>query len=238
MLWWKEWRDSRERFLLMFAFLAATVIAIFLQGLYLSEMNSTEEIYLHFYIKWVPLAFFIFAPSLLGAGSLLQERGSGTAGLSLSLPVSRSRIVGVRLALGMMEFAALCCVPAALIPAMARIEGRSYPVSSAFHFAVLWMICGAALFAMSFLFSTLLAAQYAALTASIVTILTYYYVADTARFFRFYMGPVIVGLNTIVPGTAPNGLPEAFPWLDLSIIAAIAAGLFAVATQITLRQDF
>lgn len=235
MLWWKEWRERRGRFLLMIAFFAAFIIVVFRRG---SPVMDTEEIYHDFYVLWVPLLFFILVPPLLGTGSLLQERGSGTAGLSLSVPVSRLRIVCVRAALGIVEFAALCLVPAVLIPVLSAIKGDAYPFSSALHFAVIWIVCGAALFAMSFLFSAVLAGQYAGLTASIVTILTYYYVTDTPRFFRFSMAPIIVGLNAIVPGTAPEGLPESFPWLDLSIIAVVAAVLFALATQITLRQDF
>lgn len=241
MLWYKAWRESRARFLLMLAFFAAFIIVTFLRVIFLrgSRPLGTEQIYFDFYIRWVPILFFIFVPPLLGASSLLQERSYGTAGLSLSLPVSRLRLVCVRLGLGMLEFTALCLVPAVLIPGMSRIEGDSYPVSAAFHLAALWIVCGAALLAASFLFSTVLAGQYAGLTASVVAILTYYSVTDTWRAFRLFdMAPLIIGLNTVRPGTAPHGLPEAFPLLNLFVIAMVALVLFVTAIEITRRQDF
>jgi ABC-type transport system involved in multi-copper enzyme maturation permease subunit len=239
MLWCKAWHESRGRFLLMLAFFAAFIIVTFLRGSRSSHRIGTEQIYFDFYIRWVPILFFIFVPPLLGASSLLQERSYGTAGLSLSLPVSRSRLVCARIGLGMLEFTALCLVPAILIPAMSLIEGSSYPVSAAFHLAILWIVCGAALLAASFLLSTVLAGQCTGLAASVVAILTYYYVTDGWPFFRvFNMAPIIIGLNTARPGTAPNGLPEAFPLLNLSIIATVALALFVTAIEMTRRQDF
>ncbi len=244
MLWYKAWRESRGRFLLMLAFFAAYIVVTFLRanfpaGLPPSRIMGTEQIYFEFYIRWVPILFFILAPPLLGMSSLLQERSYGTAGLSLSLPVSRSRLTCARIAVGMLEFAALCFVPAILVPAMSLIEGESYPASAAFHLAILWIVCGAALLALSFLLSTVLAGQYAGLTASVAAILTYYYVTDTWRAFRLFdMAPIIIGLDTVRPGTAPHGLPEAFPSLNLSVIVIVALALFAAAIEITRRQDF
>lgn len=244
MLWYKAWRESRGRFVLMLAFFAAYIIVNFLRVSFLvgsrpSRTMGTEQIYFEFYIRWVPILFFIFVPPLLGAGSLLQERSYGTAALSLSLPVSRSRLVCARIGIGMLEFAVLCLVPAILIPAMSLIEGDSYPISAAFHLAILWIVCGAALLAASFLLSTVLAGQYTGLAGGIVAIFTYYYVTDGWPFFRlFNMAPIIIGLNTVRPGAAPHGLPEAFPLLNLFVIAMVALALFVTVIEITRRQDF
>lgn len=240
MLWWKEWRETRERFLLMLVFFALAVVFFYFQSFRSPSESTTLHLYRHFYDDRAPLlSFFVLVPPLLGSGSLLQERRQGTAALALVLPVSRFRLLGIRAAVGVLEFVALCLVPAVVIPLVSFAVGAPYPFSSALHFALLWIICGSSFFAMSFLFSSVFAGEYTAVTASIVAILTYYYVTTyTPSLFRWSMAPIVVGLHVSASGVPPGGLPETFPWAALLVIAAIAVGLFAAAIRVTRRQDF
>ncbi|HEY6467582.1 MAG TPA: hypothetical protein VIY69_16390 [Candidatus Acidoferrales bacterium] len=239
MLWWKAWRETRERFLLILLFIAFGVVFFYFQAFRSPSQTNALYLYRYFYDDRVLLLFFALVPPLLASGGLLQEQRQGTAAISLALPVKRSRLLGIRGAVNALEFVALCLVPAVVIPVLSFAVGTSYPLSSELHFGLLWIICGSPLLAMSFLFSSVLAGDYTALTASIVAILVYYYVTTyTPSLFRLSMAPIVVGTSPLVSGIPPNGLPGPYPWLDLFVIALIAAGLFGAAILIARRQDF
>jgi len=67
---------------------------------------------------------WILAVILLGMGGIVREKAIGTASLTLSLPVSRARILGVRVGMGVLQAIALGGVPWAtifLISSVARM---------------------------------------------------------------------------------------------------------------------
>jgi len=240
MLWWKAWRETRERFLLILLFFALAVVFFYFQAFRSSTETNTLYLYHYFYDDRVPLLlFFGLVPPLLASGGLLQEQRQGTAAISLVLPVKRSRLLGIRAVVSALQFVALCLVPAVVIPVLSFAVGTSYPLSLALHFGLLWIFCGSSLLAVSFLFSSVLAGEYTALTVSVSTILMYYYVTTyTPSLFQLSMASIVVGTNTSASGIPSNGLPGAYPWLGLSVIALIAAGLFCAAIQIARWQDF
>ena len=66
---------------------------------------------------------------LLGSAGLLSR--SGGAPFTLSLPVSRRRLLGVRFAAGLVELLALAFFPALLIPLLSPTIGETYAVGAA-----------------------------------------------------------------------------------------------------------
>ena len=242
MLWYKAWRESRVRFLLILVFMTAYCILDIFYFKYGHPVPSFARyaVYVWFYInnKMRAISSFIYIP-LLGMGGLLWERGRGTAPLSLSLPASRTRLVGVRSAVGLVQMAAIAIVPAILVPALSPVVGESYPVSAAFHFAILWTVYGSAAFAIAFLFSTVCEGQYTALVGSFITIIVLNVLLAQTRFSTTgLLSGTERPVATAADVRAFSGLPSPFPWLALFSIAIVACGLLALAIKITQRQDF
>jgi hypothetical protein len=253
MLWYKSWLETRWRFLIGLVLLfgsAATSVMTYPRVLELLPMASTvdmggelgrqvrESVELsrsfrgYVWAQWfrqnLGQLWTLFAV-LLGTGGLLAQ-SSGTL-FTLSLPLSRRRIAGVRAATGLTELLALAVVPSLLIPLLAPSIGRSYAVGDALVHGACLFVAGSVFFALTFLLSTV--------------------------FNDVWRPPLIVlclaiGLGLIAqlsPGLAPYSLfrvmsAEAWfrgtglPWLALLAAGAAAAGLlFAAATNLE-RRDF
>src|SRR5258708_33137852 len=104
MLWYKTWRETRTRLLISAMALAWVCCAIILTQ-HGNRAHADPPISYDAYIwkavyKGYVRDFFIILVIVLGGGGLLQERAHGTAGFTLALPVSRSRLMGVRAAVG------------------------------------------------------------------------------------------------------------------------------------------
>src|SRR4051812_25104140 len=151
MLWYKSFLETRSRFVIGLVILLMSVFgtvyayprverlletmpaaAIAGGGLVadrLKEMAALSSTY-RGYIWAQALRqnltqmFSLFAV-LLGAGGLLAP-GSRGAMFTLSLPISRERLLGVRAATGLVELAALSFVPLLLLELMSPAVGQTY----------------------------------------------------------------------------------------------------------------
>jgi len=93
--------------------------------------------------------------ALLGAGGLLARSGSATL-FTLSLPVSRNRLIGTRAALGLAELLAIAIVPSLVLPLLAPSIGQSYSVIDVMVHGVCMFIVGSVFFSLAALLWTLL----------------------------------------------------------------------------------
>ena len=253
MLWYKAWRESRVRFLLILLFVVVYCASGVLteqqdrlrpSSLFITPMSYDVYIYLT-YVGRYALYFFVFSLPLLSAGGLLRENARGTAALSLSLPVSRRRLTGARAAVGLLQMAVLAFLPSFLIPALSPFVRESYPISAALHFGLLRVICGMAFFAMAFLFSTLLAGEYTALVVSAAAMLAIIGVTNELHHRglpqRFTAAWVIGGAPALdTPAQIRNftGLPEPYAWTALFVVALMGIIFFVMAMRVTEHQDF
>lgn len=251
MLWYKAWRESRARFVLLVLF----VIAFWLYWILLWRHEwaklSPGHVMLArvgyattFPVQRLAIAYLVVLVPLLSMGGLLPERGRGTAGLSLSIPVGRLQQLGVRAAVGLMEMAVLAALPAVIVPAFLPFFYEAHPVPVALHFILLWIVCGAPVFALGVLCSTVLAGEYTSLIASIMGVLSYVYFTSPPFFRpyspRFSLFRIMMGMNVedLPFDRRLNGLPEPFPWMTLLVIAIVTLVLFTISVQVTARQDF
>src|SRR5690242_17401894 len=250
MLWYKAWRESRARFLLLVLF----TLGFCLYWIILWRANVRENLARGhptlvtmaygavFPVQRLAVAYLVVFVPLLSMGGLLRERGRGTAGLLLSIPMSRARHMSTRAAVGAAEMAVLAALPAVLIPAFLPLVKEAHPVPVALHFILLWFVCGAPIFALGFLSSAVLAGEYSSLIASIMAVLSYVYFTSLP-FFRpyspkFSLFRIMMGMNV---GDLPfdrrlNGLPEPFPWMTLLMIIAASLVLFAISVHVTERR--
>ena len=86
---------------------------------------------------------------LVGAGS-----ARGGAIFTLSLPVSRRQLLGVRAATGLAELSVLALVGTLLLPILSPLVGENYAIGDALVHALCLFIASSMLFAFSFFLST------------------------------------------------------------------------------------
>jgi len=92
--------------------------------------------------------------ALLGTGGLLAQTAGGGALFTLSLPVSRRRLAGVRAATALAELAILAIVPPLLVPLLSPGVGQAYSLVDALVYGACMFLAGSALFSLAFLLST------------------------------------------------------------------------------------
>jgi ABC-type transport system involved in multi-copper enzyme maturation permease subunit len=167
---------------------------------------------------------------LLGAGGLLSSGSRGTL-FTLSLPVSRQRLLGVRTAVGLIELAALAFVPLLLFPAMSPAVGQHYGIGDTLIHGVCFFVAGAVLFSAAALVSTVFHDQW----RPILIVCAFAVALGIAEpFFGDYSRYSLFG---IMDGEI-YFRGGRVPWVELLATAAVSAALLFAASRNLARQDF
>jgi ABC-2 type transport system permease protein len=250
MLLYKTWRESKARFLFSAMSLAAfcLIIVLFQNQIrthrdfmpWTQRDSYSQLIYLFVYNTGNSIFLVIMVP-FLGLGGLAHERTRGTAGFTLSLPVERSRVFGAHVIVGLLELAVLALLPAVLVPTLSRLVHQDYPVSQALHFTVLWLICGAVMFAGSFFFSTILRGEYSAIVASIIALVVGDFLTSpmlTNYLYRWKILWIVHEFGTMHWDQQRQQLLSGpLPWVSLVPFILFTLMLLSVAFRISQKQD-
>src|SRR5215467_8106010 len=157
MLWYKAWHESKTRFFysLIGMFLISGLFVLSSQSLNPdpTRMNFRGFVWHALYFRFFHAAW-VFSTLFLTLGGLLSERNRGTALFTLSLPVSRRRMLLVRAAVGAAEASATAILPAISISAFALLAHQTYSPLQSLEFALLLMAGGTAFFGLGILFAT------------------------------------------------------------------------------------
>ena len=175
MLWYKSWLETRWRFLIGLALLlclAGATVFTYPQVMKLMPMVPTnvtgplgERIreaaaLARDYRGYVWSQWFrqngrqwttLFAIILGTAGLLTPSSG---ALFTLSLPVSRRRLLGIRAATGLSELLLLAFLPALVIPMLSPAIRENYNVGNALVHSACLFVVTSVFFSLAFLFST------------------------------------------------------------------------------------
>jgi hypothetical protein len=176
MLWYKSWLETRWRFLIGLGLLICSAVATVsayphvLSLLPLVAAQGGGEVGRRIreaaalareYRGYVWLEWFrqnlsrlgtLFAV-LLGTGGLLSPPG-GSALFTLSLPVSRNRLIAVRAAAGLAEFFVLAFVPSLFVPLLSSFVGETYGMGNALIHSACLFVAGSVFFSLAFFLST------------------------------------------------------------------------------------
>ena len=244
MLWYKAWRESRTRFVLSATALTLMCVAIVFfekENRGPSEgVSFVEYVWVFTYTTYAK-DLFLVAALLLGFGGLLRERTAGTAGFTLALPVLRSQLVAIRAVVGLLQMATLALVPAAVMPALSRFVHESYPLFQAWEFSILWVVCGAIVFAVGFLLSVFLRGESTGALACIAIFVGYFAVMNLASVRRFpyvHLDRVMSGDDMPYFSDSTHQLTGPLPWLPLVVIMLFALGLLGFSSRVVEEQDF
>lgn len=179
---------------------------------------------------------------MLGLGGLQRERPVGTAPFTLTLPVTRIRLITVRAAVGLLQVAILSFVPALLIPALSPVLAhQSYPVTQALQFALLFLSWGSVAFGVGFLWSTLFGGEFTGTALCVISPVVYRILiqsnAALQQYPAFNYASFMSGLPYI-QSPVKDLISRPLPWTSFLVLAAVTAALVTSAARIMRRQDF
>jgi ABC-type transport system involved in multi-copper enzyme maturation permease subunit len=247
MLWYKAWRESRMRFLLSAAIIAAMclVYTLFHARLYPGVAHDHPNI--HTYTQYMHWTIFGGATRgllqlsclLLGLGGLQRDRKQSTLDFTLALPVSRLSLVGSRAAVGLIQVLALSAVPSLIVTAASHLAGQQLPLNYALRFIPLWAAGGIFTFAVSFLASVLFSSEYVSLAVAYLVYMFYLAGARHPKLSRFH-----VHAADFMSGVFPHYLDgntmlwtNTYALLPIAGFLAAAMMLLVAGGMVTTKQD-
>jgi hypothetical protein len=178
MLWYKAFLDTRGRFLIGLALLPCTAVFMVLAyprvaallpslppvdasgalGRQIGEaIELTRDYRGYVWTQWfrqTPTSAGALFAALLGTGGLAAAASGGGALFTLSLPVSRHRLIAVRAATGLAQWLALAAVASLAIPLVSPAIGESYSPRAALVHAVCLFAGGAVIYSLALFLST------------------------------------------------------------------------------------
>ena len=229
MLWLKGWLETRWRFLFLLAVPLAAFVAPYTGG-----VNSPQEAG----SMMRAMSFLWLLPALVlgGAGIKTQSAFRATKGLhgsmhyTLSLPVSRFRLVVVRAGIGLFETAVVilvvCCAAWALFP---LVRASSTPADLS-EFVLSAFVCTTGFYALSVLFATFLDDMWQVWGSMIAIGLLRWLT------IRFPPPPSVDVFRAM--GAASPLVTHTMPWIAMGVSLAIAAILFLAALKIVQAREY
>ncbi len=229
MLWYKAWEESRTRFMITALVLAGFCFfaTLFHQQIGSFGSGDTSARIYHLIYGGTAKGIFAILSIFLGLGGLIRERAHRTATFTLALPVSRLRLIGTQIGVGLSELAVLSFLPALLIPLLSRLAREPYRFADALHFSVLWLVCGSIIFASAYFLSVVLEGEYTAPVACYILLMLQALIASWGPLRPYRLN--LMWTMAEFPAT---------PWERLLSLTLIAFALFALAGWRTRKQDF
>jgi hypothetical protein len=255
MLWYRSWLETRWRFVIGAALLplsAAGSVLVYPRVIKLLPLASQVDpndaigqrvletaqvmatyrgyIWAQWFAQNMTQQWTLFAV-LLGTGGLLAQTSGGGALFTLSLPVTRDRVVGARALMGLAELFILAVAPSLLIPLLSPAVAQRYSIVDALAHAVFMFVGGSIFFSLAFFFSSVF--------------------HDVWRPLLIVVGVCMVlgFVDAVVPDTSrfsPFGLMngesyfrgEGVPWIGLLVSVVVSSALLLAAVRNIARQDF
>jgi ABC-2 type transport system permease protein len=227
VLWYKAWLETRSRFLTCLAVLTV-FCALFIhhaQGFLRPEWKADFYRLLYIAQEYVVIVW-ILSVVLLGMGGLVREKAVGTSSLTLSLPVSRAHLLGVRIAVGILEAVSLGIVPWVTIFLVSYAGGMPVLFRQVAFYALLLVAGGMVYFAMAVLVSSLVEGEYTAPAVAFGLVFLAAILFDAwlrrLNLWRLVTGDFYVDRKTYL-------LSGHFPWLG-TLASLLVAGLMLLAS--------
>jgi len=250
MLWYKSWLETRWRFFIGVALLLCSAwMTVFsypyvlklmplvpdVEGELGRQIRDAVELTRTFggfvWSEWFrqnhSQLITLFA-ILLGTAGFLSR--SGGASFTLSLPVSRQRLVAVRASAGLAELFVLALVPSLVFPLLAPAVGQTYGVGAAIVHSVCVFVASAVFHNLSLLLSTMFGDAWRPLLIAIV-------VAIALSVVERLLHVSGVGVFRVMSAESYFRHGE-LPWAGLLASGAVAAALYYAAVANLARRDF
>src|SRR5258706_4115351 len=255
MLWYKSWLETRSRFLigLVIMMLAAVgAVVAYPSVMKLVPLATTvnpggeigrrimenaqlmREYRGYVWAQWIRQSFTqlgTFFAVLLGTGGLLSHSSGSAALFTLSMPASRSRLLGVRAATGLAELLAVAILPALLISLLSPAVGQRYSVAEAALHGVCFFVAGAAFFSLALMLSTIFSDWPRPILIACGVAVTLSLLEQAVR------GEWTYGIFRVMTGEDLFRTGR-LPWLGLLGSAVISVAMLFGATKSIAHQEF
>jgi ABC-type transport system involved in multi-copper enzyme maturation permease subunit len=245
MLWYKSLREIRNVTLVGMAGMAAACVLIVWNEKTMRWHADPQLSYVAYIWKSVYNSIgrdlFVILAIILGAGGLLQEKAQGTSGFTLSLPVSRGRIVLTRALIGYLGVLAIAAVPVLVVPLASHYVGGLYPVGQSAGFFFLWAGCGAVFYGLTFLLAHRIESEYVSVLVAIPSLMLYGAMLNLRWLERLRMLDLFSLMNGEDMPFFNEGshlLVGPLPWMALGIMLAIGAAFAIAAARRMQPLDF
>jgi hypothetical protein len=231
MLWMKAWLETRWRLLYGLALPLTTLALPHIMG---GGAGSFKEMPI---LMGVIASFGIFNAAYLGsAGIKTQSPFAAMKGLhgstyyTLSLPVSRLRLMSVRAGVGLSEFAVVNTVAYAAIWLLFPVARGSSTPFELFELIGAAIACSACFYFISVLLATCLDDPWQTFGGAFVAMVVWLAASRASLSPRFN----VFGFA----GEASPLITHSLPWPAMAISLISSAGLFFVALKIAERREY
>jgi ABC-2 type transport system permease protein len=178
---------------------------------------------------------WVLAVVLLGMGGLIREKAVGTSSLTLALPVSRTRLLGVRVGMGVLEAILLAIVPWIVVFFVSSMARKPILISQVASYVLLLVAGGLIYFAMAILVSSSVAGEYTAPSLAFGVVLLTAIVFD-AWFRQFNVWRLVTGDFSIDRSTYL--LSQHLPWLGILASLSVGVLMLLASTIVVHRREF
>jgi ABC-2 type transport system permease protein len=236
VLWYKAWLETRSRFLTSLSTLTifCGVFVHHAQGLLRPQWPSDFNRLL-FVTQQFVVIMWILAAILLGMGGMVREKATGASSFTLSLPVSRTRLVAVRVGTGVLEAIALGVIPWATVYLVSFHAGMPIVISQVGFYVSLLLGGGLAYFALAILVSSVVEGEYTAPAVAFGMVLLTAILFDSwlrpFNLWRLVTGDFYIDRHTYL-------LANHFPWLGILGSLFVAALMLLASVQVIRTREF
>lgn len=236
MLWYKAWLETRARFLtsLVTLVIFCAVFVGHAQSLIRPQWKSDFNRLLFVNQQFVVI-IWILAVVLLGMGGIVREKLIGTSLLTLSLPMSRARLLSVRVGMGVMQAVALAVAPWITVCVVLWLAHKPIGIDQIGSYVLLLIGGGLVYFAMAVLVSSLVAGEYTAPALALGVVLLSAIVFDawlrSFNLWRLVTGDLSIDRSTFL-------LSRHLPFLGILASLSVSALLVLASISVIQKRDF
>ena len=251
MLWYKAWTETRWFFRIGLGFLLASALGLyagypddytqrFPNGAIAVGAEQVRALlhdgHTYIWLSWfgtsLLLGLSLLSLALASTGIVRNPEGGAAPGVTyaLSMPVSRRKLAGVRLATGVLELAVAAILPTLLVCLLAPTQGQSFTVRDGMTHALLAMSGATAFYALFVLFSAVLGELSKAVIGGAVLFLygTFTFLTNGVRTFSVFR--LMTGDTYFLRGE--------IPWPGILASLTFAAVLMYASVRIVEQRDF
>lgn len=238
MLWYKAWLETRARFLICLVGLTVLCGYPVHEDIRWAQPDMTMRYY---YASvhgghGILAALWLVAVIFLMMGGLLREKAVGAASFTLALPFSRRRLMGVRMATGVIEAILLILMPSAAICVQVSIFGKPYPMSQLWFHLLLLISGGMVPFVVALLIATVVEGEYTAPLVSFGVLIGGMFVLSGQAVQKFDPYRFMTGLEYFDRTTGL--LVGPIPWMRASVYLLVAGLISAASVKVIEMRDF
>lgn len=165
----------------------------------------------------------------------MREKAVGTSSLTLALPVSRARLLSIRIGMGALEASVLGVVPWIAVVLVYWMAGKPILISQVASYVLLLVGGGLVYFAMAILISSSVAGEYTApaLAFGVVLLTAIAFDAWLRPFnvWRLATGDFSIDRNTYLLSTH-------LPWLGILASLSVGVLMLLTSTIVVQRREF